>query len=420
MAWYSYSAKTKDAQTIKDTEEAATKEELIAKLRARGLFIVSIKESGGKKSGKGIISAAGSASSLSKTLFKRTKRSSVTVYDMAMLAHNLATTLSSGVALLRGLEILSVQSESGTLERILRKCSEDIKAGLSLSEAINKYPNVFNNLWRGIIEVGEASGNLPFVLERLAEYLEMRMEFERKIKGALVYPIILFVVAIGATLFFFKVILPKFTELFTQFNVELPLPTKILFALTKLFEHYFLLVVIGLVGLVIAIFILMRQPAARKVWDRISLQLPVLGQLTHLACLERFTSTIYILLDSGLPLVYTLEVSARGVGNSFLEKKILTIKDKVKDGESLSAEFSKQNIFPLLVSEMAKIGEETGSMPDIFQKISVHYQKDLSSSVDRLITLFEPIMIIFMGLVIGGLVISLFLPLFKLATIGGA
>ncbi|MCK4912534.1 MAG: type II secretion system F family protein, partial [Candidatus Omnitrophica bacterium] len=161
-----------------------------------------------------------------------------------------------------------------------------------------------------------------------------------------------------------------------------------------------------------------KRPETKKTWDKIKLKIPLVGDLVFLAALERLTSTIFILLDSGLPLIYTLEVVARGTGNFVLEKNLLQVTERVRDGASLSAEFRKLDIFPLLISEMAKIGEETGSMPQVFNRIAMHYQKDLSSRIERLISAFEPIMIVLIGIVIGGIVIALFLPLFKLSTLG--
>lgn len=411
MPKFSYTAKTQDAKTVKEVEDAGSREELISKLRARGLFIVSVSE---------VKAGGGSAFSLSSLPFvSRGKRSSIKLFDLASFARNLATTLSSGVTLLRSLEILASQTESAKLEKILKNCGQNVRDGLSLNEAISKYPAIFSPMWQGVIEVGESSGNLPFVLEKLADYLEMRMEFERKIKSAMIYPTILFIVATAAVFFFFKFIMPKFSSLFDQFDIELPGPTKVIFGISKAMEHHFLLIllIIGAIG--VGAYYFVRNPTTRKIWDELQLRLPLLGKIAFLSCLERLTSTIYILLDSGLPLVYTLDVASRGVGNSYLEKHLISVKDKVKDGASLSREFARLNIFPLLVSEMAKIGEETGSMPQIFKKISEHYQKDLTTRVERLIAAFEPIMIVFMGIIIGGIVLSLFLPLFKIATLGG-
>ena len=409
MPKFKYTAKTKDGKTIKEVLTLSTKEDVVARLRAKGLLIISIVE---------VKEKGGSSSFLSSFSTHKGKRAKIKPHDLAFLARNLSTTLSAGVTLLRSLEILSSQAESLTLEKILRRCGEYIKEGLSLSEAIVKYPKVFSPLWRGLVEVGEASGNLPFVLEKLADYLEIRINFERKVKGALIYPAILFFVAVGAVIIFFKFILPKFTTLFDQFDIELPLPTRIIFNISKFLETNFLLVLIIMAAIGFGFTLFTKRPETRKLWDGIKLKLPVIGELTFLAALERLTSTTFILLDSGLPLVYTLEVVARGTGNSILEKSLLQVTERVRDGASLSDEFRKLEIFPLLISEMAKIGEETGSMPQVFNKISAHYQKDLSSRIERLIAAFEPLMIVFIGIVIGGIVIALFLPLFKLSTLG--
>jgi len=408
MPKFKYKAKTKDGKTVKEVLNLATKEDVVARLRAKGLLIISIAE----------VKEGGGSSFLSAFSTHKGKRAKIKPHDLAFLARNLSTTLSSGVTLLRSLEILSYQAESLKLEKVLKRCSEYIKEGLSLSEAIVKYPKVFSPLWRGLIEVGEASGNLPFVLEKLADYLEVRMNFERKIKGALIYPAILFFVAVGAVIIFFKFILPKFTALFEQFDIELPMATKVIFNISKFFEHHFLLVLIIMAAIGFGFSLFTKRPETKKIWDRIKLKLPIIGSLAFLGALERLTSTTFILLDSGLPLVYTLEVVARGTGNSVLEKNLLQVTERVRDGASLSDEFRKMEIFPLLISEMAKIGEETGSMPQVFNKISTHYQKDLASRVERLIAAFEPIMIILIGVVIGGIVIALFLPLFKLSTLG--
>jgi len=408
MPKFRYKAKTKDGKTVKEVLNLSTKEDVVARLRAKGLLIISIAE----------VKEGGGSSFLSAFSTHKGKRTKIKPHDLAFLARNLSTTLSSGVTLLRSLEILSFQAESLKLEKVLKRCSEYIKEGLSLSEAIIKYPKVFSPLWRGLIEVGEASGNLPFVLEKLADYLEVRINFERKIKGALIYPAILFFVAVGAVIIFFKFILPKFTALFEQFDIELPMATKIIFNISKFFETHFILVVIIIAAIGFGFSLFTKRPETRKIWDRIKLKLPIIGSLAFLGALERLTSTTFILLDSGLPLVYTLEVVARGTGNSVLEKNLLQVTERVRDGASLSDEFRKMEIFPLLISEMAKIGEETGSMPQVFNKISTHYQKDLASRVERLISAFEPIMIVLIGVVIGGIVIALFLPLFKLSTLG--
>lgn len=404
MPKYQYIAKTRDARQIREIEDAAGKDDLLHKLRSRGLFVISVAE---------VKQTAAQAEQA-----HRAKRNSIKLFDLTFLARNLATTLSSGVTLLRSLEILSSQTESGGLEKILRQCIERIKGGLSFSEAIRKYPTVFNNLWRGIIEIGEASGNLPMVLERLADYMEMRMDFERKVKGAMVYPAVIMIVAVLAMLAFFKFILPKFIDIFDSFKVKLPAPTAFMFGVSQFLEKYLILLIGGAVAAIAGISYLMKQPPIRRLWDKISLKLPILGPLNTFTSLEAFTSTMYILLESGLPLVYTLEVASRSIGNVIMEETLLNVKDRVKEGVPLSDELRKTGVFPNLIAEMAKIGEETGNMPEVFKKISTYYQKEASAQVDAMLVAFEPLTIVFMGLLIGGMVIALFLPLFKLGSMG--
>lgn len=409
MPLYYYIAKTKDGKSIKEVEDVSTREELISRLRDRGLFIISIKE----------LEKRRELSSLGIFRSKR-KHAGIKALDLAFFARNLSITLSSGVPLLRSLEIISFQTESAKLSQVLRKIIQGIKKGLSLSEAIAKHPKVFSPLWTGLVEVGEASGNLTFVLERLADYLELRLDFERKVTSALIYPVILVIFAIGAVFFFFKFILPRFTTIFDQFNITLPLLTQILFNVSKFVNRNFLFIVIGFVGVVMGIWYLRRNPLGKRFLDKLKLAVPLVNKLAIVSYLERFSSTMYILLESGVPIVYTLEVTGRSVGNTALEKDILALKENVKKGRSLSSELSKMPLFPPLITEVARVGEEAGNLPEMFKKISVHYQKELSTRIERLIAVFEPVVILVMGVVIGTIVISLFLPLFKLSTMGGA
>ncbi len=410
MPLYQYIAKTKDANTVKDVAEADSREELIQSLRAKGLYIVSIVEMGKPAPGGGI---------LSSRKRRGDKHTGIKLVDMSFLARNLAITLSSGIPLLRILDIISVQTESLKLERILHNVAQDIKKGLSLSEALKKYPQVFGPLWIGIVEVGEVSGNLPLVLEKLADYLDMRMEFERRIKSALIYPTMVSSFAALTILGFFKFILPRFAGIFTQFDIKLPFITQVLFNIANFVNKNFLVIIIFLVVGIVAWRFVSKKPAVKRFIDKLVLHLPLLKKLVLVSIIERFSSTLYILLESGVPIVYTLEVISRSVGNSVMEAKINALKENVKKGKNLSGELAKIEEFPVLISEIARIGEEAGNMPDMFRKLSEHYQKELSTKIDRIIAVFEPALIFLLGGTIGVVVVSLFLPLFKLITLGG-
>ncbi|MCM8823138.1 MAG: type II secretion system F family protein [Candidatus Omnitrophica bacterium] len=407
MGLYTYLAKTKDAKTIKDKIEAGSKEEAIANIRYKGLFLIYIEEVLREKK--------------DRTLFilRKGKHKGVKVLDMAFFARNLSVTLSSGIPLLRSLELISYQTESIKLANVLKMMVRDIKKGLSLHESTVRYPTVFSPLWTGIIEVGEASGNLPFVLEKLADFLDKRADFERKIRTALVYPTMVSIFSVIVVIAFFKFILPKFTEVFQQFDIELPLLTKLLFNMSNFINKNFIVIFVFFILLIIGFLYFKKHSYGRKFMDNLSLALPIISDLTITSILERFSSTFYILLESGVPIIYSIEVVSRAVGNSIIGKRISEMEDNIRRGLSLSLELSKIEIFPPLISEIARIGEETGNMPEMFMKVSQHYQKELTTKIEQLMGIFEPLIIFILGVVIGTIVIALFLPIFKLATLGG-
>ncbi|OQX79702.1 MAG: hypothetical protein B6D56_06495 [Candidatus Omnitrophica bacterium 4484_70.1] len=404
MPHFRYIVKNKEGKTIKGIEEATSRMEVIKKLTAKDFFIVSVKEIAEEKK---------------KTfLFLGKKRWGLKYVDLVFLARNLSIALSAGLPLVRSLEILAHQAESVKLSGILEKLTGQIKRGLSLHEAIATFPQVFSPLWCGMIETGETSGNLIFALEKLADYLELRLDFERKIKSFLIYPTILLIVAFVVVTVFFKMILPRFASLFEQFGITLPLPTRILFGISNFFNHYFGIVVLAFLGICVFFMWSRKKRWMRVFWDRISINLPLFKKITHLLYLERFTSLMHILLESGVPIVYTLEIVSRSIGNVVFQNEISSVKEKVKGGKALSSELARFSVFPILVSEIIHIGEEAGNLPQMFEQLSQHYRKELSTRIERLVYILEPLMIVIMAAIIGGIVISLFLPLFKLSTLG--
>ncbi|MCD6583556.1 MAG: type II secretion system F family protein [Candidatus Omnitrophica bacterium] len=408
MSLYRYLAKTSEGKTIKDVEEAPSQEDLIRKLKEQGLFIVSVKRIEEERE-----------LSIFRFFIRKRKRKGVGLVDLVFFARNLSTTLSAGMPLLRSLEIISSQVESIKLSQTLREIVEDIRKGLSLSEAMKKHEDVFSSLWRGVTEVGETSGNLPLVLERLADYLERRLDFERKIKSSLIYPAILLTVASIAVGVFFKVIMPRFSSIFAEFKIQLPKPTVFLLNLSKFVDRNFLLFLGIFIFLILITWGSRKRHFFKHKFDDLILKLPLVSPSIILAYLEMFSSTMYILLDSGVPIVYTLEITARSIGNSILERAIQEMKENVKRGRSLSSELANNKLIPPLVSEIVRIGEEAGNLPEMLKKISIHYQKELTTRIERMMALFEPVVILIMGVIIGFIVISLFLPLFKLSTMGG-
>jgi len=402
MALYQCVVKDKEGKRLKKVEEASSEKELIEKLRNQNFFIISIKELGKKK----------------EKVFLKHKRKSLKPHDLVFFARNLAITLSAGLPLVRSLEILSFQTESAKLSKILQGVIKEIKRGFSLSEAIAKFPQAFSSLWIGMIESGEASGNIVFTLEKLADYLEMRVDFERKIKSFLIYPSILFIIATVVVFVFFKVILPRFNEILKQFDISLPLPTRIFFNISKFVNEYIWLIILAVVGSIFIFWWGRKIKGGRAFWDKLSLNLPLLSRITRLIYLERYCSLMYILLESGIPIVYALEIVGKSMGSMIFQERIFQIKEEVKRGRRLSSEMMKLSLFPPLIAEVIHVGEEAGNLSEMFEKLSIYYQKELSTRIERLVYIFEPVMIVIMAAIVGSIVISLFLPLFKISTLG--
>ncbi len=405
MPKFEYTAKTRQSQIKRGIIEASSQQDAVRKIQAQGLFVSSIRQFRDEKS------------AASKK--QRARHRGIKVLDLAVFARQTGILLNSGVNLLRCLEITSAQCESGRLKVILQQIVKYVESGMSLTNALEKYPKVFDTMWLGLVETGEASGNLSGVLSKLADYLEMRMEFNREIITALVYPAILFFAASGALFFFTVFIIPKFSEIFEQFNITLPVLTRFLFSLSKFMQANILWVILTAAGAAYALKWWKSTPAGRDLLDRIKLKVPMIKDFSRTSALEKFASEASILLESGVSIIYTLEVVQRSIGNVVLEQMLEQIKEKVRGGAFLSEQLAITGFFPPMILEMIKIGEEVGNLSEMFAKISQHYQKELSTRIKRFVAMFEPLMVLFMGGVIGTIVISLFMPLFQIATAGG-
>ena len=403
MESFSYIAKDSDAKRVRGVVQADSRDSAVRNIQAKGLYIIALNPV-----------SSGDKQDLS-SVARKFSHSKIDLSDLALLARQLSTLLSSGVTLMRGLEVVSSQCGSKRLYYVLDKIIYDVKSGLSLTDSINKYPSVFSTLWQGLIDTGESSGNLAGVLDRLAEYLELRQEFERKLVSALMYPAVLLIASIGAMCIFTFFILPRFQAIFSQLGVKLPLLTRIIFNLTGLLTHHIVAIIIVSAGVVIGLRFFAKSFIGRKLIDEAQLGVPFVKDFFLVYFLERFSSTSFILFQSGVPIVYTLDVIQRSIGNSIFQKDFQRIRENVKGGKPLSAELTKSKRFPSLIIEMVAIAEEVGDFPEMFGKISKHYQTLLHTKVERVSALFEPLMITFMGAVVGVIVISLFMPLFQIA-----
>jgi len=407
---FSYTAKDINGKTVSATDDAPDQGALVSRLQAQGYFIVSVapfKPTAGKRSdGRPVV----------KGTFTHNK---VNLDDLLMFCHQLSTMLNSGVTLTRSLDVISMQVESKQLSETLIEVKKDVEHGGSLSASLAKHPKVFNQFWVSLIEVGEASGTMPTVLEKLATYMEQESAFQASIISAIIYPAILMLVATGAIVFFALVIGPKFKTIFDQFHVQLPPLTSALLVVFDFIKEKFLV----LIGAICAIFILIKKyiatPKGQLQFEGFLFKIPKFGYVMKTIVVERFTSQLSILVDSGVPILYALDIAQRMVGNRTCANVIGEIKNNVREGKLVAEPMMKSGFFPPMAVQMILIGEETGELGKMLRSVAEFYQNYVQTFMKRFGTIFEPVMLVFMGAVIGTIVIAMFMPIFNLAQIGG-
>ncbi|MFH1201950.1 MAG: type II secretion system F family protein [Candidatus Omnitrophota bacterium] len=413
MPKFFYVARTNDGQKRTGVAEAQDQGSLISRLQQEGLIITTVVSQESEAQ-----TAAGEpkpARSL-KTIIRRSR---VSVNDMVLFSRQLGTMLDSGINLLRALDVILKQIESRTLYQAVEQVKNDVESGKSLAQGMARFPRIFSKLWVNLIETGEASGNMPLVLDRLARYEEARAAFQTKVITALIYPAILFIVAMGAIFFFVYKIIPTFAELFGAFGVELPAPTRFFIFLSKSLHRGIIPIVLGVIIISYLFRRYIETRSGRETFDIFKFKMPVLGHLFKAMAIETFTSELAMLLESGVPILYALDITQHSITNTVIEKAITQAKNNVREGKTLSEPLEASGVFPPMVVQMVSIGEEVGELPKMFNQISKFYESFIETFVTRLTLMFEPFMLVFIGGIIGFMVISMFLPIFNIATVGG-
>jgi type IV pilus assembly protein PilC len=408
MPKFFYIARNKSGDKQTGVEDAATQEEAIIRLQARDLFVVSIFP---EEIDRGI-----SPEVILKTKFKP-KHYRIVRDDLVLFCRQLATLLGAGVTILKSLDIISQQIASKKFYNVIKDLQKNMEAGFSFHEAMAKHKGVFSELWINLVESGETSGNLAVVLGRLAGYLERNASFQKKLVSALIYPIILMVAGIGALLFLTIKIIPNFAELFKSFGVKLPALTGILVAVSSFIRHY--MPIIFVTAIIVALLLrrfIATKPGRRK-FEKFLFNLPLFGEFFRVLVIERFTSEMATLIESGVPILHSLEITERSVDNLVMADLISNIKDDVRDGKPLSHPLDKSGFFDPMAVQMVSIGEEIGELSNMFKRLNTFYQEYIDTFLTRFTSMFEPIMLIFMGIVIGLLVVGMFLPIFQITQI---
>ena len=340
---------------------------------------------------------------------------SVSAKELAVFTRQFSVMIDAGLPLVQCLEILSSQQENKLFQKVLTGTRSAVEGGSNLSTAMKQYPKVFDPLYSNMVEAGETGGILDTILQRLSTYIEKNVKLKAAVKSAMIYPIGVLSIAGGVIILLLWKVVPIFATLFAGLGVDLPLPTKIVIGMSNFIGSIFgLLIVVALVASVFGIKIWHGTPQGRYILDSIILKLPVLGILMRKIAVARFTRTLGTLISSGVPILEGLDITAKTSGNAVVEKALFQVRKSLEEGKSLTEPLKDSAVFPGMVTQMISVGEQTGAMDAMLQKIADFYEDEVDSAVKDLLTALEPIMIVFLGVVVGGVVISMYMPLFSL------
>jgi type IV pilus assembly protein PilC len=375
--------------------EAASEASAVAALLNRNLLVVSINEKLGKKG--------------------KTAGGKVNLSDLVIFTRQLATMIDAGLAMVQSLQALADQTDNKVMRDVIKDVTTRVEGGDSFSEALQKHPKVFTRLYYSMVGAGEKGGLLAEILARLATYLENTARLRKKVKSALMYPVAVTVVAIGITTFLLVKVVPVFASIFTDFGGKLPTPTQYLINVSNFMKNNFILIFVALAAGIGGWIYYVKNPAGRAFWDAKRIKLPIFGQIAHKICLARFTRTMASLVRSGVPILEVLTIVQNTVGNVVMENALKTAAVDIERGEGISAALSKHPVFPILIIRMLSAGEQTGKIDSMLERVADFLDEEIETTLDGLTSLIEPILIVFLGVVVGGIVVCMFLPIFKLS-----
>jgi type IV pilus assembly protein PilC len=382
---------------IRNTLDAANEQAAVAALLNRNLLVISIQE---KLARKG-----------------RTSGGRVALADLVIFTRQLATMIDAGLAMVQSLQALGEQTTNKVMRDIIKDVCVRVEGGDSFSAALQKHPKAFNRLYVCMVDAGERGGLLAEILARLATYLENTARLRKKVKSAMMYPTVVSLVAIGITIFLLVKVVPVFGDIFSGFGAKLPAPTLFLLKVSNFLQGA-LIYLVPIAGLVVyGWFAYIQTKSGREFWDRTRIKLPIFGSIAHKICLARFTRTLASLIRSGVPILEVLNIVANTCGNVVMEKATRTASADIERGEGISMALGKHPIFPAMVIRMVTAGEQTGKIDSMLERVADFLDEEVETTLSGLTSLIEPLLIVFLGVVVGGIVICMFLPIFKLSDV---
>lgn len=403
MAVFEWEGRSLNGELRKGTLNAESAVALRALIRKDGVILTKATEkadhaTGSKKVGKG----------------KRVKAAQVAIFT-----RQLSTMIASGLPLVQSLEILSGQLENATLRTITREMKEKIEGGARFAETLRDYPNCFDDLYVSLVVAGEEGGMLDSILVRLSNYMEKTEKLKKKVKSALIYPSAIVVVAIGVVLVLLLFVIPVFEGMFSSFGKALPAPTQIVIAISKIVKAYIIYIIIAAAAAAFLFRRYYKTDSGRRTVDKGSLKIPVIGILLQKASVARVTRTLSTLLSSGVSILESLTIVSKTAGNRIIEDALVKARADISEGKSISEPLKASGVFPPMTVQMIQVGESTGALDSMLNKVADFYEEDVDNLVTNLTSLLEPVLMVFLGVVLGGLVIAMYLPIFQLGSVVG-
>jgi len=423
MPRFKYTAMDGKGAEHEDVIDAANQSEAVSMIRAKGLFPTRVAEISGRS--QKTAPAAPGKQAAGKGLKMEIKLpsffgGSVKTKHLMILTRQLATLIEAGLPLLRGLRILLQQERHPKLRESLNGMGEAVEGGGTFSEALGMYPSVFDNLYVNMVKAGEAGGVLDVVLARLAEFMEKAERIKRKVKSAMVYPIVVLVVAIAILGFLLTKIIPQFAEIFKDLlgNAQLPALTQFVIDISDFVQNHWIIVVAAIAVIVVGNKFWGRTQSGRYVQDKVKLKMPLFGTLFVKTAVSRFSRTLGTLMSSGVPVLQALNIVRDTSGNAVVARAIQSVHDAVKEGDSMTMPLEASGVFPGMVISMVDVGEETGALPDMLMRIADNYDEEVDAAVEGLTSVIEPVMIVLLALIVGTIVIAMFVPMVEIINKG--
>jgi len=395
MPTFTYSARPIAGGDVRSGDvELNTKDEVVSFLHRQKLIPVSVREK--------------------PKQFSISFGTGVKTRDIVIFTRQFATMINSGLPLVQSLDILAEQTENDRLRSTIKAVLYDVESGNTLADSLGKHPKIFTNLYVNMVAAGEAGGILDTILLRLATFLEKNDALVRKIKGAMIYPAVIFGVAAAAVLILLIFVIPTFQNMFASAGVPLPLPTQVVISASQLLQSYWWALGIGVIALVVALVQYYKTDPGQLMIDHILLRLPILGDMQRKAAVARFTRTLGTLASSGVSILEGLEITAKTAGNRVIHDAVMGSRASIAGGETISGPLKDSGVFPPMVVQMINVGEQTGGLDEMLGKIADFYDEEVDASVSALLAALEPLMIVVLGVVVGGMIVAMYLPIFDM------